>query len=225
MSNREVTPAKNHITENAPLWTLLFTVLILAQPAQAQDYDLSWYTVDGGGGESTGGDFALRGTAGQADAGALAGGDYGVLGGFWVTTWSQLLTPTPTETLARTVTSTPTNTPLPPTRTFTATHTPLSPTRTATPTSPPVPTTETPTPTYTRTAAPTASETPQVSPTETPGCVANYDLFEDGTVDQKDLLVFIRYLREGNRKADFDCDARVDGLDLMLLSQKWLREP
>ena len=49
----------------------------------APDYDLSWYTVDGGGGTSSGGDFVLTGTAGQPDAGDLTGGDFELRGGFW----------------------------------------------------------------------------------------------------------------------------------------------
>ncbi len=48
------------------------------------DFDLSWYTVDGGGGSSsTGGDFELSGTIGQPDAGAMTGGDFEMTGGFW----------------------------------------------------------------------------------------------------------------------------------------------
>lgn len=49
------------------------------------DFDLSWYTIDGGGGSSsTGGDFELSGTAGQSDASnVLAGGDFELTGGFW----------------------------------------------------------------------------------------------------------------------------------------------
>ena len=48
------------------------------------DFDLSWYTIDGGGGgESTGGDFALAGTIGQPDAGTMSGGDFELAGGFW----------------------------------------------------------------------------------------------------------------------------------------------
>ena len=39
--------------------------------------------VDGGGGSSAGGGFVLNGTAGQADAGTLAGGDFKLYGGFW----------------------------------------------------------------------------------------------------------------------------------------------
>ena len=46
-------------------------------------YDLSWSTIDGGGGASAGGGFRLRGTAGQPDAGEMDGGSYRVGGGFW----------------------------------------------------------------------------------------------------------------------------------------------
>jgi len=48
-------------------------------------YDLSWWTVDGGGRTfSTGGGYTLGGTVGQPDAGALTGGGYTIGGGFWV---------------------------------------------------------------------------------------------------------------------------------------------
>jgi hypothetical protein len=39
--------------------------------------------VDGGGGISSGGDYAISGTIGQPDAGTLSGGDYTLQGGFW----------------------------------------------------------------------------------------------------------------------------------------------
>lgn len=51
-----------------------------AAPAQ---YTLNWWTVDGGGGRSLGGDFVLNGTAGQPDGGTLTGGDYTLGGGYW----------------------------------------------------------------------------------------------------------------------------------------------
>jgi hypothetical protein len=55
----------------------------LAQGPQ-QAYDLSWWTVDGGGGHSTARSYALDGTAGQPDPGpALVGGNYHLEGGFW----------------------------------------------------------------------------------------------------------------------------------------------
>jgi hypothetical protein len=46
-------------------------------------YDLTWSTVDGGGGSSSGGRYSLDGTVGQADAGEQAGGGYSLGGGFW----------------------------------------------------------------------------------------------------------------------------------------------
>ena len=46
-------------------------------------YDLSWWTVDGGGGSSTAGSYTLSGTAGQPDPSVLAGGSYTLTGGFW----------------------------------------------------------------------------------------------------------------------------------------------
>ena len=49
----------------------------------AVGYEISWYTVDGGGGTSSGGSFELSGTAGQPDAGAMGGGSYVLTGGYW----------------------------------------------------------------------------------------------------------------------------------------------
>jgi hypothetical protein len=51
--------------------------------AQAQSYTIDWFTVDGGGGTSTGGVYAVSGTLGQPDAGAMAGGTFALTGGFW----------------------------------------------------------------------------------------------------------------------------------------------
>jgi LPXTG-site transpeptidase (sortase) family protein len=52
--------------------------------AQSGGYDLSWWTVDGGGATfSTGGSYRLGGTIGQPDAGELSGGSYTLYGGFW----------------------------------------------------------------------------------------------------------------------------------------------
>jgi hypothetical protein len=47
-------------------------------------YDLSWWSVDGGGHTfSTGEGYALGGTIGQPDAGELTGDGYALGGGFW----------------------------------------------------------------------------------------------------------------------------------------------
>lgn len=60
-----------------------FALAVLTSTAAAQ-YDLSWYTIDGGGGMfSTGGAFEVSGTIGQPDAGVMSGGDFELQGGFW----------------------------------------------------------------------------------------------------------------------------------------------
>lgn len=59
----------------------------------AASYDLSWHTIDGGGGTSVGGAFALSGTIGQPDAGVMAGGDFQLTGGFWAGTGSVVQPP------------------------------------------------------------------------------------------------------------------------------------
>ncbi|HUS74202.1 MAG TPA: hypothetical protein VMY06_14170 [Sedimentisphaerales bacterium] len=47
------------------------------------NYELSWSTIDGGGGRSSGGPYVLTGTIGQPDAAWSSGGNYELLGGFW----------------------------------------------------------------------------------------------------------------------------------------------
>ena len=50
----------------------------------AQDLIISWHTIDGGGEMFTsGGGFELSGTIGQPDAGAMIGGEFELVGGFW----------------------------------------------------------------------------------------------------------------------------------------------
>lgn len=51
--------------------------------ANGSTYKLGWWTVDGGGNVSRGGEYALMGTTGQPDAGVLAGSGYTLSGGFW----------------------------------------------------------------------------------------------------------------------------------------------
>ncbi len=71
---------------------LAVAVLLLAGTALAQSpaaapqqaYDLSWWTVDTGGGHTSAGNYGLDGTAGQFDPGpVLLGGNYHLEGGFW----------------------------------------------------------------------------------------------------------------------------------------------
>jgi hypothetical protein len=61
---------------------LLGASLLFPAAARAQ-FQIDWYTVDGGGGTSTGGAFSLTGTMGQPDAGSASGGTFACAGGFW----------------------------------------------------------------------------------------------------------------------------------------------
>ena len=49
----------------------------------AQTYSVDWFTIDGGGGTSSGGAYTVNGTIGQPDAGRMSGGPYSLVGGFW----------------------------------------------------------------------------------------------------------------------------------------------
>jgi hypothetical protein len=61
----------------------IMVLTIIAASTVCGDYELSWYTIDGGGGRSSGGPYVLTGTIGQPDAAYSAGGNYELLGGFW----------------------------------------------------------------------------------------------------------------------------------------------
>jgi hypothetical protein len=61
----------------------VLSVLVAVALAQPGSYDLSRWTVDGGGGMLEGGGYTLRGTAGQPDAAVWQGGGYTLAGGFW----------------------------------------------------------------------------------------------------------------------------------------------
>jgi hypothetical protein len=67
------------------LGMLILLILSLSGFALAAgSYDLSWWTVDGGGGTSSGNGYTLNGTLGQPDAGTVAsGGGYTLAGGYW----------------------------------------------------------------------------------------------------------------------------------------------
>ena len=51
-------------------------------------YDLTWNTIDNGGGSNGNGGYTLNGTIGQPDAGAWSGGGYALAGGFWIASGS-----------------------------------------------------------------------------------------------------------------------------------------
>jgi hypothetical protein len=65
------------------LITALLLVSIPAAQAAPQAYNLPWWKVAAGGGDSQGGSYLLQGTAGQSEAGTLNGGQYILEGGFW----------------------------------------------------------------------------------------------------------------------------------------------
>ncbi len=68
---------------------LLVVVLLLGLSGAAvvaqsgAGYSLTWFTVDGGGGTSSAGNYSLSGAIGQPDAGVLSSGNYTLAGGFW----------------------------------------------------------------------------------------------------------------------------------------------
>ena len=59
------------------------SVFALSTGAFAQSYSIDPFTIDGGGGTSTGGVYSVSGTIGQPDAGAMSGGNFSLAGGFW----------------------------------------------------------------------------------------------------------------------------------------------
>ena len=69
-------------------WRVVATILFLlfvAISASTQNLSIDWFTIDGGGGTSSGGSFSLSGTIGQPDATAqpMMGGNFSLTGGFW----------------------------------------------------------------------------------------------------------------------------------------------
>jgi hypothetical protein len=67
-------------------WLAGLLIAIVTVSATADEFEIDWFTIDGGGGYSSdGGEFELEGTIGQPDASpALAGGEFELIGGFWV---------------------------------------------------------------------------------------------------------------------------------------------
>ena len=70
---------RNHL-----LKIFLITNLLIALTVSGEQYKIIWSTIDGGGGQSSGGPYVLTGTIGQPDAAWSAGDNFEVLGGFWV---------------------------------------------------------------------------------------------------------------------------------------------
>ena len=63
---------------------LILPLLLVAAAVQAQQYTIGWYKIAGGGGASSDGVYSVKGTIGQAEAGAAMNGNpYSLEGGFW----------------------------------------------------------------------------------------------------------------------------------------------
>ncbi|NUM47979.1 MAG: hypothetical protein HUU38_25015 [Anaerolineales bacterium] len=77
------------MSKKAWLLLVLCLFLILAGTAlvaaeETGGFSIPWWTVDAGGGTSTGGPYTLTGTIGQPDASLCAsGGDFAIQSGFW----------------------------------------------------------------------------------------------------------------------------------------------
>ena len=72
----------------------------------AQSYSIDWFTIDGGGGTSTGGVYSVSGTIGQPDAGRMSGGNFTIDGGFWGIIAAVQTPGSPLLRVARTITNT-----------------------------------------------------------------------------------------------------------------------
>jgi hypothetical protein len=78
--------------------SLLLTFGVLSATAQ---YSINRSTIDGGGGASTNGQYTVRGTIGQPDAGGpMTNGPYSITGGFWALPQAVQTEGAPTLTIA-----------------------------------------------------------------------------------------------------------------------------
>ena len=71
----------NSMSTRLLIASALITVFSAAELSAS--FEIPWNTIDGGGGVSQMGDYAVYGTIGQPDAGTLTGGGYTLHGGFW----------------------------------------------------------------------------------------------------------------------------------------------
>lgn len=91
--------------KNLFLKGLVMMVCSAASVLYGQQYSIAWHTMDGGGGTSTGGVYAVSGTLGQPDAGTLSGGKFTLNGGFWGLIGSVATPSAPLLTIAYTATN------------------------------------------------------------------------------------------------------------------------
>jgi hypothetical protein len=77
---------KSNTSKSLKAAILCFSIGLFVATSRAQSggqFNLSWSTIDTGGGSSSGGQFVLNGTIGQPDTGTLMGGNFKIEGGFW----------------------------------------------------------------------------------------------------------------------------------------------
>jgi hypothetical protein len=78
---------KSYVTLNrrSRIVLAVFLGLVISVPLRgfAQPFAIDWFTIDGGGGTSTGSVYSVSGTIGQPDAGLLSGGNFALQAGFW----------------------------------------------------------------------------------------------------------------------------------------------
>ena len=83
------------------IWIVVVLVVLSTVWASAQsggEWTIGRWAITGGGGTSSGGEFLVRGSMGQPEAGeALTGGEFTVRGGFWPGEGGVGPTPTPTR--------------------------------------------------------------------------------------------------------------------------------
>ncbi len=79
---------------------VLFSAGMRAGAQSAGPYDLSWSTIDGGGGTSSDGRFTISGSIGQPEPGIMTGDSFSLVGGFW-SLWLENPLNTPTLTITR----------------------------------------------------------------------------------------------------------------------------
>jgi hypothetical protein len=72
------------VSANKGVALSVILLLVFSISVSGGQYNLSWHTIDGGGGTSRGGQYTLIGTIGQPDAGTMDGDNYVLNGGFLV---------------------------------------------------------------------------------------------------------------------------------------------
>jgi hypothetical protein len=72
--------------DQRPIMKMIFRIALICLPLHclAQSFSIDWFSIDGGGGTSSGGPYQVSGAIGQPDPGTLKGGNYSLAGGFFV---------------------------------------------------------------------------------------------------------------------------------------------